>query len=99
MRSAVLRAWGFHYASTLVWTKAAGAYGKYWRHAGDLLLLGVRGQLPLKDNDKAGWIDGKKASPSDRCQEIRRLLECVSPPDYLDLFGKEPAEGWTVAST
>jgi hypothetical protein len=43
---AVLRAWGFCYESLLVRRKPKPDRGEYWRSAHDMLLLGVRGELP-----------------------------------------------------
>ena len=49
----------------------------YRRSAHEVLLLGVRGKLPIRDNS---WLD--ESSPS-----VHALAEIASPLPYLDLFG------------
>ena len=85
----LLRAWGFRYRASLVWTKFPKEFGSFWHQAHDILLLGVRGRLEFRDSSLPSWIDG------DPSLEIRALIERVSHPPYLDLFGGEPVTGWT----
>jgi len=85
----LLRAWGFGYRASLVRTKFPKEFGSFWHQAHDVLLLGVRGRLEFRDSSLPSWIDG------DLSLEIHALIERVSPPPYLDLFGSEPVTGWT----
>jgi len=94
----VLAAWDFRYASSLVVASVPSDFGRYWRRAHELLLLGVRGHLPFLDNDLSSWADGSAQSNADRPHRIRRLLEQASPGPYLDLFGTVAASGWTPAT-
>jgi N6-adenosine-specific RNA methylase IME4 len=87
----VLRAWGFRYRSALVRHRPPGDYGSYWRETFDVVLLGVRGRLPFRDNSLTSWVEGTDRSVTG----LHALLERASPPPYLDLFGRAAPEGWT----
>jgi N6-adenosine-specific RNA methylase IME4 len=91
----VLNAWGFRYQTCLVRAKPPADYGRYWRTAHEVLLLGVRGTLAFRDNSLLGW-DGEETA--DRSAAIRRLIERASPGPYLDLLGSGSAPGWTFAA-
>ena len=92
-----LRAWGFRYETCLVWAKTPGAYGRYWRGAHEVLLLGVRGHLPFRDNSLTSWTEAPGGGFSGASHFIRRLIEQASPAPYLDLFTDREAPGWTCA--
>jgi N6-adenosine-specific RNA methylase IME4 len=93
----VLRAWGFRYKSSLVWTKSPAGYGRYWQQAHEVLLLGVRGNLPFRDIGLLSLLGDQETSPADMSRDIRELIERVSPSPYLELFGSHTATGWTLA--
>ena len=59
----VIRAWGFHYKSCLVWIKPQLGMGNYWRVSHEYLLLGVRGNLPFRDRTCRSWLHGKAHRP------------------------------------
>jgi len=88
----VVKAWGFRYATFLVWRKRQPGFGRYWKQAHEALLLGVRGNLPFRDNSLPSLIEGSEA---DRARIVRQLIERVSPGPRLDLFGHGKADGWT----
>lgn len=91
----ILQAWGFRYRTSLAKTKATGEFGRYWQQAHDILLLGVRGELEFRDSSMPGWIDGDFASGTRSVCQIQSLIERVSYPPYLELFGSGEASGWT----
>ena len=93
----VLRAWGFTYKSQLVWTKPGRlGMGNYWRVSHELLLLGVRGGLPFNDRGQRSWLEVERGRHSHKPAAFRNAIERVSPGHYLELFGRELVEGWTV---
>ena len=94
----VIRAWGFHYKSCLVWVKPQIGMGNYWRVSHEYLLLGVRGNLPFRDRTCKSWLLARRAAHSRKPFPFRELIERVSPGPYLELFGREeqPNTGWTV---
>jgi N6-adenosine-specific RNA methylase IME4 len=92
----LLKDWGFAFKTSLGRTKALAAYSPYWQHAHDVLLTGVRGSLAFRDLGNPSWIEGQDVAANRDCAEIRKLLEKVSPPHYLDLFGCARSPGWTM---
>lgn len=92
----LVEAWGFVYKSHLVWTKAQIGLGNYWRVSHEILLLGVRGDAPFKDKGLRSWIHAKRGKHSAKPEQVRTMIEQASPGPYLELFGRRPADNWTV---
>lgn len=95
---AVLTAWGFCYKSCFVWAKPQLGAGNYWRVSHEFLLLGVRGRLPFADHSQRSWLEAPRTAHSRKPDRIRWLVEQVSPPPYLELYGRQcrPDSKWTV---
>jgi N6-adenosine-specific RNA methylase IME4 len=93
---AVLGAWGFSYQSLFVWVKPQRGTGYYWRGALEVRLLGVNGRGTFRDHSIRNWICCDRGRHSAKPAAVRALIERVSPPPYLELFGRRPAPGWTV---
>ena len=89
-------AWGFVPKSCLVWVKPQMGLGNYWRVAHEFLVLGVRGELCFADRSRRSWIEAPRTRHSAKPDEIRKLVEQVSPGPYLELFGRQRVAGWTV---
>lgn len=94
----VLRAWGFHCVSSLVLSNSPADTGRCWQSAHTVLLLGVRGRLPLRQNTLSIPAYGVLETDADQLGNIRNVLQCASPGPYLDLFGTNPALGWRLAA-
>lgn len=94
----VIEAWEFRYKSCLVWIKEQLGMGNYWRVSHEFLLLGVRGALPFRDQTQQSWIATRRAAHSRKPGYVRHLIEKVSPPPYLELYGRDeiPDARWTV---
>jgi len=94
----VIRAWGFRYKSCLIWIKPQIGMGNYWRVSHEYLLLGVRGNLPFRDNTCRSWHAARRTIHSRKPFLFRGLIERVSPGPYLELYGREdqPRSEWTV---
>lgn len=92
----VLEAWGVTYKSCLVWVKPDFGIGNYWRVGHEFLLLGVRGKAPFQDNSQQSWLYQQAGEHSVKPAKIRRLIERCSPGPYLELFGRQEVENWTV---
>ena len=93
----VMQVWGFSYKSIFTWVKPHYGLGNYWRSAVEFMLLGVRGRLPFRDSSQRNWIELDTTEHSVKPEEIRTLIEKVSPPPYLELYGRviPPNPGWT----
>lgn len=92
----VMAAWGFTYKSCFVWVKPDFGIGNYWRVGHEFLLLGIRGKAPFQDNSQQSWIYQQAGEHSVKPAKVRRLIERCSPGPYLELFGRQEVENWTV---
>ena len=92
----VIEAWGFEYRSMFIWVKPQLGIGNFWRVAYEVLLLGVRGHLRFLDRSQPSWILEKRVGHSRKPAKVRQIIEKVSPGPYLELYGRERIDGWTV---
>lgn len=93
----VMDAWGFDYRSVFVWCKPQMGIGNYWRVSHELMLLGVRGKATnFLANDEMSWIQADRTKHSRKPRQVREKIERVSPGPYLEMYGREKIEGWTV---
>jgi len=76
--------------------------GQYQRGAHELLLFGVRGQsmIPEPKDRLPSVVFHPRLKHSEKPEVFRERIERVSPPPYLELFARRPAENsnqaWTV---
>jgi N6-adenosine-specific RNA methylase IME4 len=92
----IMQAWGFTYADMFVWCKPQMGLGNYWRVSHEMLLLGVRGDLSFRDNSYRSWAIFPRGKHSEKPEQVRLMLEKVSPGPRLELFGRKSQPGWTV---
>lgn len=92
----LIDAWGFEYKGMFLWCKPQMGIGNYWRVSHELLLLGVRGGLTFRDRSLMSWAALDRGQHSVKPAEVRSYIERASPPPYLELFGRQAADGWTV---
>lgn len=94
----VIDAWGFEYKSCFIWVKPQLGVGNYWRVSHEFMLLGVRGNLPFTDRSQRSWLEANRTAHSHKPGVIRCIIEKISPPPYLELYGREEIHepGWTV---
>lgn len=92
----LIKAWGFEYKSCFVWVKTQMGIGNYWRVSHEFLLLGVKGNLTFAKHNLMSWIEAKRTRHSVKPEKIRDFIESVSPPPYLELFGRRMIKGWTI---
>ena len=96
----VLESWGFTYKTMITWAKDRFGLGQYFRGQTEHCLFGVRGCLPYRTRE-----DGKRAQGttlivaprgehSVKPEGMRRMIELVSYPPYLELFARRTVEGW-----
>ena len=92
----LLDAWGYANRGLFVWCKPQMGLGNYWRVSQEYLQLGLRGSCPFHDHSLKGWAVIDRGGHSSKPIEVRRLIERASPGPRLELFAREPADGWTV---
>lgn len=92
----VMTAWGFDYKGLFVWLKPRPGLGYYWRSATEYMLLGVRGRCHFRDKSISNWLCIDRGKHSAKPEQVRSLIERVSPPPYLELFGRQAVRDWVV---
>lgn len=95
----VMKAWGFRYVTCITWIKPRFGLGQYFRGNTEHCLFGVKGVLPYKvvDGKRQQGVTGFQADlgkHSEKPEEMRKMIEKVSYPAYLELFARKKVEGW-----
>lgn len=103
--SRIVGAWGFTYSTTLVWSKRpmGGGLGGCYGISTEFVLFCRRGTLPALARVGRTSFDWKRpydargkprhsAKPPEFYDMVRRL----SPGPRVDLFARDPREGWDV---
>lgn len=76
--------------------------GQYFRGCTETCLFGVRGVLPyrfLPNGKRAQGLTGFHAPRTEHSvkpAKMRAMVERVSPGPYLEMFARQPVEGWDV---
>lgn len=93
----LMAAWGFEYRSCFVWVKPQLGIGNYWRVSHEFLLLGIRGDAKrFNEHSHKSWDTFDRTRHSSKPEQIRVIIERVSPGPFLELFGRFSVPGWTV---
>jgi len=95
----VMEEWGFRYITTITWAKDKFGLGQYFRGQTEHCLFGARGNLPYKIiNGKrqqgTTLIVAPRRKHSEKTEEMRKLIETVSYPPYIELFARKQYPGW-----
>lgn len=91
----VCRHWGFTYRSMLVCKRSVrNGWGRFWRDEHDYLVLATKGNLAFRDNSLSSILDLGTASPSKSIRDIQSVIERVSTPPFLAVFGADSMAGW-----
>lgn len=108
----LMEVFGFRYVTSAVWVKmnsdkSYGAdfeeylqisLGQYMRHAHEWLLLGTRGpaMVPPPGDRCPSVIFAPRTKHSKKPQEAYDLIERTSPGPRLEMFAREPRDGFVV---
>lgn len=98
----VMKAWGFKYKTNIAWAKDRFGLGQYFRGQHELCLFGVRGNIPYRKKENGKRAQGRtlitapKGAHSEKPEQLRSMIEIVSPGPYLELFARRPSPGWDV---
>lgn len=94
----VISAWGFEYRTCAVWDKEIIGMGYYFRQQHELLLVSVRGNLPLPlpAHRPSSVIKEKRGKHSAKPEIVYKILETMYP-DFpkIELFSRLKREGWS----
>jgi len=95
----VMKEWGFKYKTIITWVKTQIGLGQYFRGLSEHCLFGVKGNLPYKTNGDfreqgvTAFI-AEKTKHSEKPLEMRKMIETVSYPPYLELFARDNFSEW-----
>ena len=92
----VMEAWGFTYRSPLTWIKPRMGLGAYLRNQTEHLLLGTRGQAPVKFRGQGTWLYAPVQEHSHKPEEQYAIIQRLSDGPYLELFARRRQPGWFV---
>lgn len=96
----VFEAWGFRYASNMTWDKVLGIPGRFFQVQHEHLIVLERGSCPPdRPTPKPRSVLTVRRSDkhSEKPEEARRMITSLyTTGPFLELFGREPVEGWTV---
>ena len=87
---AILQAGGDLYAGVRM------GMGLYVRHCSEFLLFCVRGKAPTLRNDALGVIFASQGRHSEKPAQAYELIDTLSLGPRLELFGRQPREGYVV---
>lgn len=93
----IIEAWGFEYKTGAIWCKPQIGIGNYFRKSTEILLVASRGGLQFEDpKPERDWFVHDRLTHSQKPQMFRQIIERVGTGPFLELFGRQPADGWTV---
>lgn len=100
----VMSQWGFDYKTLIVWRKVRRdggpdrrGVGFYFRNVNEMLLFGVRGKnARTRDAGRRqeNEISSRKREHSRKPDEQYPLIEACSHGPFLELFARQPRDGW-----
>jgi N6-adenosine-specific RNA methylase IME4 len=95
---AVMTAWGFKYKSHWVWDKVKIGTGYWSRNRHELLLVGVRGNVPAPTPEmrRASMVVEMRGRHSVKPEVFRAMIEEMYPTTRkIELFAREKMRGWS----
>jgi N6-adenosine-specific RNA methylase IME4 len=94
----VMKAWGFTYKSQYIWAKDKFGTGYWARSKHELLLIGVRGNVPAPSQEflQPSIIPAPVGRHSEKPEDFAELIELYYPTlPKIELFRRGPArKGW-----
>lgn len=93
----VLNAWGFEYRTSMVWVKPSIGMGQWVRQRHELLLIGVKGNIPTpRDGDKPdSVIEAPRLEHSKKPEIVYEIIEKMYPElPKVELFSRNKRNGW-----
>lgn len=100
----VMDRWCYRYKTMLIWYKTrkdggpdGRGVGFYFRNVTECILFGVRGKLRTREAGRrqVNLFAEQKREHSRKPESLYQIIEACSPGPYLELFARQPREGWT----
>jgi N6-adenosine-specific RNA methylase IME4 len=93
----VLNAWGFSYRTSMVWVKPSVGMGQWVRQRHELLLVGVKGNIPTPkgSNKPDSVIEAPREEHSKKPEIVYEIIERMYPElPKIELFSRNKRDGW-----
>lgn len=94
----ILRHWKFQYKMLFTWCKNNGMGGRP-RNATEHMIIALRGEPKFDRHSQAilNWIElPRTPRHSQKPDEIRKIVEEISPSPRIELFARQKTQGWDV---
>jgi N6-adenosine-specific RNA methylase IME4/ParB-like chromosome segregation protein Spo0J len=95
----IMRAWGFEYKTHVVWKKDKVGLGYWFRSTHELLLVGVRGEVPAPAQGEQflSVIEAPRGRHSEKPDVFAEMIEKMFPTTpKVELFAHKERRGWRV---
>ncbi|MEQ9078623.1 MAG: MT-A70 family methyltransferase [Sandaracinaceae bacterium] len=90
----VVHAWGFEPKALLTWVKPKLGLGHYLRNVTEHCILAVRGKPTIVLDNESTLLEAPVREHSRKPDEFFALVEKLTPGSKIELFAREPREGW-----
>lgn len=90
----IIKAWDFRYQCILTWRKNVGFTPYSWMYSTEHVVFASRGSLPLLKKGLRLDFEGKVREHSRKPDEFFDLVCAVSPEPRVELFAREPRDGF-----
>jgi N6-adenosine-specific RNA methylase IME4 len=93
----VMQTWGFTYRSGAIWAKDRLGTGFWFRNKHELLLVGVKGDIPgpVEGTQSLSVIEAPVAAHSEKPKAFYNLIESYFPLlPKIELFARQARDGW-----
>jgi N6-adenosine-specific RNA methylase IME4 len=101
----VMKAWGFHYKSNIIWHKVrkdggpdGRGVGFYFRNTTEIVLFGIRGSMRTLQpgRSQVNIVRTQKQEHSRKPDKLYDIIESCSPGPFLEIFARDRRDGWDV---
>ena len=89
-----LGAWGFHDKNVLTWVKDRMGLGNWLRCQTEHCILAVRGAPVVTLTNQTTVLVAPSREHSRKPTNFYDLVEALCPGSKLEMFAREPREGW-----
>ena len=90
----LLDAWGYRWAGEITWDKQRIGTGSYIRSQCEVLILAVRGSLPMLAANQGGFYSEPRGAHSAKPEWFAHTVERLTPGPRIELFARAPRNQW-----
>lgn len=87
-------AWGFEYKTLLTWVKDRMGTGEWLRGQTEHCLLAARGKRVFLHGRHSTVLHAARREHSRKPEEFYGVVDATCPGSKLELFARQPREGW-----